>query len=93
MLESISPSTLEELEQLLKNLNERLKYLEKVVIPSRVTKEELHSGVSDAKIFTMGSVAPLRTDIRMVKEQMATKGDLEQLKQELSKRATTKRST
>ena len=44
MLESISPSTLEELEQLLKNLNERLKYLEKVVIPSRVTKEELHTG-------------------------------------------------
>jgi len=41
----------------------------------------------------MGSVAPLRTDIRMVKEQMATKGDLEQLKQEFSKRATTKRPT
>jgi chorismate mutase len=33
MLESTSPSTLEELEQLLKNLNERLKYLEKVVRP------------------------------------------------------------
>ena len=93
MLEPISPSTLEELEQLLKNLNERLKYLEKVVIPSRVTKEELHSGVSDAKIFTMGSVAPLRTDIRMVKEQMATKGDLDQLRQELSKRAKTRRPT
>ncbi len=72
-------------EQLLKNLSERLKYLEKVVIPSRVTKEELHSRVSDAKIFTMSSVAALRTDIRLVKEQMATKGDLEQLKEKFSK--------
>ncbi len=48
-------------------MHERLKYLEKVVIPSRVTKEELHG--------------------------TATKRDLDQVKEELSKRATAKRPT
>ena len=45
MLESTSLTSLEELQQLLKNLNDRLTYVEKVVLPSRVTKEELHSAV------------------------------------------------
>jgi hypothetical protein len=51
MLESMSPMSLDELEQHLKGLNERLKYVEKVVVPSRVTKEELHAGIADAKFY------------------------------------------
>ncbi len=47
MLESMSPLSLDELEQHLKSLHERLKYLEKVVVPSRVTKEELWVGRSE----------------------------------------------
>jgi hypothetical protein len=93
MLESISPSTLEELEQLLKNLNERLKYLEKVVIPSRVTKEELHNEVGTVKLDTLASIGSLRREISLLKEQMATTRDLDQLKKELSKRPKTRRPT
>ena len=84
MLEPSSLSTLEELQQLLKNLNERLTFLEKVVIPSRVTKEELHSSVSDAKIFTMSSVASLRNDLRVMRNQVATKAELEDLEKKLA---------
>ena len=84
MLESTSLVSLDELEQRLKSLDERLKYLEKVVVPSRVTKEELHSGVSDAKIFVMTNVASIRSEIRTLKDQIAMKGDLENVKQELS---------
>ena len=93
MFESISPSTLEELEQLLKNLNERLKYLEKVVIPSRVTKEELYNEVGTVKLDTLASVGSLRREISLLREQMASTRDLDQLKKELSKRATTRRPT
>ena len=85
MPESTSLVSLDELEQLLKSLNERVKFLEKVVLPSRVTKEELHSGVSDAKLFVMSTAAPLRAEIRTLKDQQATKKELEQLRQELSK--------
>ena len=85
MLESTSLASLEELEQLLKSLNERVKYLEKVVMPSRVTKEELHSSVSDAKLFTLTTDSSLRAEIRLLKDQQATKADLQQLKQDLSK--------
>src|SRR4051812_2281359 len=84
-MERTSPHSLEELQQLLKTLNERLTFLEKVVIPSRVTKEELHSGVSDAKIFTMTSVASLRNDLRTMSDQAVTRDDLAQLKSELAK--------
>jgi hypothetical protein len=84
-MERTSPHSLEELQQLLKTLNERLTFLEKVVIPSRVTKEELHSGVSDAKIFTMTSVASLRNDLRTMSDQALTRDDLAQLKSELAK--------
>ena len=85
MLESMSPASLDELEQLLKNLNERVKYLEKVVVPSRVTKEELHGGVSDAKIFVMSTASSMRAEIRLLQQQMVTRDDLEQLRQELSR--------
>ena len=85
MLDPTSLGTLEELQQLLKNLNERLTFLEKVIIPSRVTKEELHGGVSDAKIFTMSSVASLRNDLKTLRSQMPTKADLEQWMEEVSK--------
>jgi len=73
MFHPTSLSTLEELQQLLNTLNERLTFLEKVVIPSRVTKEELHNGVSDAKIFTMSSVAPLRNELKAIKEELAAR--------------------
>lgn len=76
--------TLDELEQHLKSLNERLKYLEKVVVPSRVTKEELHAGVSDAKLYTLERSASMSHEISLLKQQMATKGDLEQLREALS---------
>ena len=72
MLESMSPMSLDELEQHLKSLNERLKYLEKVVVPSRVMKEELHAGISDAKFYTLTRFG-----------SMATKTDLEQLHEAL----------
>ena len=68
-----SLSSLEDLQQLLNTLSERLTFLEKVVIPSRVTKEELHSGVSDAKIFTMSSVAPLRNELKAIREELAAR--------------------
>ena len=83
MLESMSPVSLDELEQLLKSLNERVKYLEKVVAPSRVTKEELHGGVSDAKLFVMSTASSLRAEIRLLKQLMVSRDDLDQLKQEL----------
>ena len=73
MFHPTSLSTLEELQQLLNTLNERLTFLEKVVIPSRVTKEELHSGVSDAKIFTMSSVAALRNELKAIREELAAR--------------------
>ena len=73
MFDPTSLSTLEELQRLLNTLNERLTFLEKVVIPSRVTKEELHSGVSDAKIFTMSSVASLRNELKAIKEELAAR--------------------
>jgi len=73
MFHPTSLSTLEELQQLLNTLNERLTFLEKVVIPSRVTKEELHSGVSDAKIFTMSSVASLRNELKAIREELAAR--------------------
>jgi len=73
MFHPTSLSTLEELQQLLNTLNERLTFLEKVVIPSRVTKEELHNGVSDAKIFTMSSVASLRNELKAIKEELAAR--------------------
>ena len=84
MLESMSLTSLEELQQLLKNLNDRLTYVEKVVLPSRVTKEELHAGVGEAKIDTMVSVGRLRREIDTLRDQMVTKSDLENVKQELS---------
>jgi hypothetical protein len=92
MFDPTSLGTLEELQQLLKNLNERLTFLEKVVIPSRVTKEELHSGVSGAKLFTMNSVTSLRNDLRTMRDQVAAKADLAQLKEELSKSRTGRRT-
>jgi hypothetical protein len=82
MFDPASLSSLEELQQLLNTLNERLTFLEKVVIPSRVTKEELHSGVSGAKIFTMSSVASLRNDLKTIRDEAVTKADFEQLKEE-----------
>ena len=84
MLESMSPVSLDELEQVLKSLNERLKYLEKVVVPSRVTKEELHAGVSEANFYTMTRCGSMSHEIRLLKQQMATKSDLEQLREALS---------
>ena len=80
MLESTSLTSLEELQQLLKNLNDRLTYLEKVVLPSRVTKEELHSGVGQAKIDTMLSVGRVRREIDALRDQMATKAELAEVK-------------
>ena len=58
---------------------------QRVVIPSRVTKEELHSGISGAKIFTMSSIASLRNDLKAIRDATATKVDFEQLKEEVSK--------
>ena len=77
-------NSLEELQQLLTTLNERLTFLEKVVIPSRVTKEELHGGISGAKIFTMSSIASLRNDLNAVRDNTVAKADFEQLKEEVS---------
>jgi hypothetical protein len=85
MFDPTSLSSLEELQRLLNTLNERLTFLEKVVVPSRVTKEELHSGVSGAKIFTMSSIASLRNDLKAIRDNTATKADVEQLREELSK--------
>lgn len=73
MRDPTSLSSLEDLQQLLNTLNERLTFLEKVVIPSRVTKEELHSGVSGAKIFTMSSVASLRNELKAIREELAAR--------------------
>ena len=80
MLDSTSLTSLEDLQQLLKMINERLTYLERVVIPSRVTNEELHSSVADVKIFVMRNVASLRHDVRALKDQMVTKEDIERVK-------------
>ena len=73
MFDPTSLTSLEDLQQLLNTLNERLTFLEKVVIPSRVTKEELHSGVSGAKIFTMSSVASLRNELKAIREELAAR--------------------
>jgi hypothetical protein len=81
MLESTSLTSLAELQQLLKNLNDRLTYIEKVVLPSRVTKEELHSAVGEAKIETMVSVGRVRREIDALRDQMATKAELAEVKQ------------
>ena len=85
MFDPTSLTSLEELQQLINTLNERLTFLEKVVIPSRVTKEELHSGISGAKIFTMSSIASLRNDLKAIRDATATKVDFEQLKEEFSR--------
>jgi len=71
MFDPTSLNSLEELQQLLNTLNERLTFLEKVVIPSRVTKEELHNGISGAKIFTMSSIASLRNDLKAIRDDVA----------------------
>ena len=92
MLESMSPMSLDELEQHLKSINERLKYLEKVVVPSRVTKEELHAGLSDVKLHTLARLGSMSREISVLKEQMTTKVDLEQLKEALSTHVATLRA-
>ena len=81
MLESISLTSLDELDQLLKSFNERLTFIEKVVLPSRVTKEELHAAVGDAKIQTMAGLARVRQEIDALRKEMATKADLAELRQ------------
>ena len=50
-------------------------------------KQELHSGVCGAKIFTMSSIASLRNDLKAIRDNTATKADVEQLKEELIERA------
>jgi hypothetical protein len=85
MFDPTSLTSLEELQQLLNTLNDRLTFLEKVVMPSRVTKEELHSGISGAKIFTMSSIASLRNELKTIRDATATKTDFEQLKEEVSR--------
>ena len=81
MLESTSLTSLAELQQLLKNLNDRLTYVEKVVLPSRVTKEELHSAVGEAKMETMVSVGRVRREIDALRDEMVTKAELAEVKQ------------
>src|SRR4051812_30802573 len=85
MHEATSLTSLDELEDLLKSLNERLTFIEKVILPSRVTKEELHGGVGDAKIFAMQRAAATLNELRRVQQQMATKEDLSQLQDSMSK--------
>jgi hypothetical protein len=85
MFDPTSLTSLEELQQLLNTLNDRLTFLEKVVMPSRVTKEELHSDISGAKIFTMSSIASLRNELKTIRDATATKTDFEQLKEEVSR--------
>jgi hypothetical protein len=62
------------------------------VVPSRVTKEELHSGISDAKLHTLARLGSMSREISLLKEQMATKTDLEQLQEALSKQLATLRA-
>jgi hypothetical protein len=83
-LESTSLVSLEEIDKLLKDLNERLRYLEKVVLPSRVTEEELHAGIGDPKLDRLAMVGSLRVEMSLLKQQMATKNELENVRQELS---------
>ena len=85
MIESRSLTSLEQLNDLLKNLADRLTFLEKVVLPSRVTKEELFSSTSEIRIASIVDAGRLRRDIDLLREQMATKGDLEKFRRELPK--------
>jgi hypothetical protein len=80
MLESTSLTSLGELERTLKSIDERLKYLENVVLPSRVTHEELHAAITDTQIHSGALIASLNTEIRILRQQMATKTDLDQLR-------------
>ena len=82
MLDSKSLTSLEQLHQLLKSLNERLTFIERVVLPSRVTKEELFSSTSEIRIASIADTGRLRRDVDLLREQMATKADIEKLRRE-----------
>ena len=92
MLDSKSFTSLEQLHELLKSLNERLTFIEKFVLPSRVTKEELFSSTSEIRIASIADTGRLRRDLDLLREQMATKQELEKFRRELPKgRAAEKR--
>ena len=68
MPNSISPISLDELQQHLKNFHERLTYLEKIALPSRVTKDELHSGVIDANLYALARFQSLSREVQALKQ-------------------------
>ncbi len=45
---------------------------------------KLHAGISDAKFYTLTRLGSMSTEISLLKQQMATKTDLEQLREALS---------
>jgi hypothetical protein len=68
MPEPMSPISLDELQQHLKNFHERLTYLEKIALPSRVTKDELHSGVNDANLYALARFQSLSREVQALKQ-------------------------
>ena len=53
-------------------------------IATLTTKEELHAGIADAKRYALLMLHTTRGEVRLLAQQMATKGDLERLQQVLS---------
>ena len=78
-----------EMEQEIKNLNVRTSAIEQI-LPTLATKqdllltrEELKAGLEDAKRYALMLNEATRDDIRLLAEQMATKGDLQELRHEM----------
>ena len=78
-----------EMEQEIKNLNVRTSAIEQI-LPTLATKqdllltrEELKAGLEDAKRYALMLNEATRDDIRLLAQQMATKGDLQELRREM----------
>ena len=72
MPDPISPISLDELQQHLQNFHERLTYIEKIALPSRVTKDELHSAVVDANLYALARFQSLSRELQALKQTLAS---------------------
>jgi hypothetical protein len=80
MPEQTPPAT-GQLEHLLNDVVERLTYLEQIVVPTRVTKEELRIAVIDLRVRVMAQLGEMSGEIRTVQQQVATIDDLDRLRE------------
>ena len=75
-----APVTIDRLQQLLNDFDERLTYLEQVVVPERVTKKELESATINLWLRLTGNLGQMSSELRAVQQQLATIDDLDRLR-------------